>query len=395
MTRHHCLHTLGWLATAILALVPIMAGCKSKPQPQGLELIPANAFSRGWQLDLEQEKDQIRQVHLAGDTLFAYTKNNRVYAVSASGGELLALMQPAPPGAVMRPPVALKDNWIIPTTSTFEIFNRNGRLSRSIDLQRATRGPATGFDHFLYVGLDYPGSGRLAKIDIDKAYARTIWELHTFGAVSSAPAVLEDAVYVASEDGRVYAMNPERRPIWAIEGGVFRAAGPIEADLKADENNVYVASADGHLYALDRLTGRIRWRYVAGAPLRSDPVVTDTAVYILVPNKGLVSIDKNTGKDYREPNWVSRGSRSFLSADDKYVYVLWTDNHIVALDIKTGEPKFKSQRNDLTIFTTNTRDATIYGATPAGHIIAIKPVTTPGNVGLIVLREIRFGMRAG
>jgi outer membrane protein assembly factor BamB len=238
--------------------------------------------------------------------------------------------------------------------------------------------------------LDYPGGERLAKVDFTKAFGKTIWELLTFGGISAAPAVMEDAIYAGTEDARVFAVSPDRQPIWSTEGNIFRTEGPIVADLKSDDTGVYVACTDSKLYCIDRASGRLKWQYFAGTPLRTQPVVTADAVYQFVPGKGLVAIDKATGKDFREPRWVAPAAGRFLSQDDNNVYVRSAEGNVAALDRKTGEPRFKSRRSDITVFAwPNTKDSMIYGATPRGEVIAIKPVTTPGTMGQVVMNETR------
>ena len=137
----------------------------------------------------------------------------------------------------------------------------------------------------------------------------------------------------------------------------------------------------------DRQTGRIKWTYFAGRPLREPPVVLPDRVYQYVPGRGLVSIDKTEGKSMRDVVWSAPGARRFLSADDANVYVLASDNSIVALDKNTGEPKFRSKRRDLVITTPNTKDATIYAATKGGEVLSIRPVLKGGSVGQVVLDE--------
>ena len=375
-------------ATIVLALT--LFGCRTT-RPASLGMIPAEGFVQGWHADLKMRGgEQINRMYLREGVLFVYTTNNRVFAVTPTGGELKAIMQVAPRQGVVRPPVVLSDKWIFPTLSTFEVYTTAGKLERSADLGHATRGPATGSGNYLYVGLDYPAGERLVKVDFTKAFGKTIWELLTFGGISAAPAVMEDAIYAGTEDARVFAVSPDRPPIWTTEGGIFRTEGPIVADLKSDETGVYVACTDSKLYCIDRASGRLKWQYFAGTPLRTQPVVTADAVYQFVPGKGLVAIDKTTGKDFREPRWVAPAAGRFLSQDDKNVYVRSAEGNVAALDRKTGEPRFKSRRNDITVFAwPNTKDAMIYGATPRGEVIAIKPVTTSGTMGQVVMNEMR------
>ncbi len=306
---------------------------------------------------------------------------------SAAGGQLLSSNAITAPRGQLRPPVILGDKIVYPTLSTMEVYDRRGRLTASVPLEHPTRSPAVPQGNVLYFGVDHHRGGRLLRYDITRPYGKALWELMTFAPISSAPAVYEDVVYAASEDGRTYAVTRDRQPVWPIEGNTFLTAGRVTADLQVDDFGLYVASMDSKLYCLDRQTGRIKWTYFAGAPLRESPVVLADRVYQYVPRRGLVAIDKTEGKPMREPVWNAPGARRFLSADEANVYVLASDGSIVALDKASGEPKFRSRRRDLTITTPNTQNATIYAATKGGELVAIRPVLTAGTVGQLVFEE--------
>src|SRR5262249_2496863 len=153
---------------------------------------------------------------------------------------------------------------------------------------------------------------------------------------------------------------------------------------KIDDLALYVASMDSKLYALDRSSAKIRWQYFAGAPLRESPVVTANSIYQVVPNVGVVALDKTEGKYNREPKWIARGAKRFVSESEKYAFVVSGDNHLVAYEKATGEPKFKSKRTDLVAFAINTKDAMIFAATADGAVMGIQPVVKPGAVGAMV-----------
>jgi hypothetical protein len=364
-----------------------LAGCARRPPAPVMAPIPANAFQTGWRADLDLKRDSADRLFLRDGLVFLYTKNNRVNVISAAGGELLASNQVVSPRQELRPPVLLGDKIVYPTLLAFEVYDRRGREIETVPLERATRSPATPDENIVYVGLDYGTGGRLAKFDITRPYGRTLWELMTFGSISAAPAVYENIIYAASEDGRVYAVDENRAPVWPMEGNTFLTAGPVTADVKVDDYAVYIASTDSKLYALDRATGRIRWQYFGGRPLRTPPVVTQDRVYQYVPGRGLVSISKTEGESFRKPLWTARAARRFLSADDKHVYVLTADGAIAALDKATGEQVFRSKRDDFTVSTANTRDSTIYLSTDDGEVLAVKPVLRAGTVGEIVLND--------
>lgn len=377
------------LLTLILlaATVPLFNGCARRQPEPTLGPVPANGFVKGWGAALNLQRDQSSRIYLRDDLVFLYTRQNQVYILTASGGELIGLVQPASAASELRPPTLLGDKIVIPTIATLEVYDRRGRKLESIELERASRSSAAALNNFLYLGMDFVRGGRLVKLDINRPYGRTMWELMTFGPVSAAPAVYEETIFAASEDGRVYAVEESRDPVWLIEGGVFRTEGSIIADLRADDYGVYAAATDSKLYCLDRLTGRIRWTYFGGAPLRDAPVVTADRVYQQVPGRGLVAINKTEGQSSRNADWVAPNARQFLSADERHVYVLGTDSAVIALDKVSGQPRFRSNRRDFAIAASNPAGTMIYAATRAGEVLAIQPVLKPGTVGEIVLRE--------
>jgi hypothetical protein len=60
---------------------------------------------------------------------------------------------------------------------------------------------------------------------------------------------------------------------------------------------------------------------------------------------------------------------------------------MVALDKATGQKRFESRRKNLDVFATNTKDGFLYAATKGGRILAIRAVTSPGEVGEMVRGE--------
>jgi hypothetical protein len=366
----------------------VVTCCGPRRQPEVAPgPVPVNGFVKHWGASLQLDRDPADRLVLREDLVFMYTRGKRAFVLSAAGGDLLASSQITSPGGDVRPPVLMGERIVYPTLATLEVYDRRGRHLSSVPLQRPNRGPAVADQNFLYFGVDHAAGGRLVKMDLSREYGRTIWELMTFGAISAAPAVYQDGIYAASEDGRVYAIDAERDPIWALEGNTFRTDGPIVADVQADEFGVYVASTDSKLYCLDRLSGRIKWTYLAGVGLRTSPIVLADRVYQVVPGRGLVAINKIEGQPMRQPLWVAPDARAFLSADSVNVYVLGRDGSIIALDRNDGQPRFRSQRRDLTITAANTRDSTIYACTRQGEVLAIRPVLTPGVIGQIVFDE--------
>ena len=382
-------------------------GCrKDKPAQRATseESLPLQTFARQWATDLKLRGDALDGLHVRADQVYAYTGNGRAIALALDSGAI-QYNRPIKGGrTLLHPPVVLNENVelrgdqgptsavpvVIPTATTLEVLDRNtGRFIRSVPLGFTARSEAVGRGPVLYLGGAYRGSSRAAAVDIREPYVPIQWELMTpGGAVSAAPAIQEDTVFFGGEDGAVYAVTTAgREAIWPLPGGVFRTGGPIVGDLAVDEQNLYVASTDNKLYALNRNNGKIRWQYFGASSLRTGPAVTSDTVYQYVAGTGLVALDKAGGEFNRKPRWVAREGRQFLAQDGTNAYVRLRDNRVAALDKKTGEVRFTSNRRDLAVFGTNVlkEDGMVFAATKRGRIIAIRPVLKPGTVGEVVM----------
>jgi hypothetical protein len=115
--------------------------------------------------------------------------------------------------------------------------------------------------------------------------------------------------------------------------------------------------------------------------------VTAQTVYLPVPGKGLVALAKTEGKFFREPLWINGQATRLLAEDATFAYVRLRGNALAALDRKTGEVAFRSDRTDIDFFASNNRDGLIYSATKDGRVVAIRPVLRGGTFGELVSAE--------
>jgi outer membrane protein assembly factor BamB len=77
----------------------------------------------------------------------------------------------------------------------------------------------------------------------------------------------------------------------------FRASGPIRAGLSFSSGALLAPSQDGSLYALEPETGRLRWRYDAGAPLLSAPATDGEVAYLADRGGRLHAVRLDNGRD--------------------------------------------------------------------------------------------------
>lgn len=383
------------------------AGC-SEPQirykPNTIAALPAGSFTRAWMAPLKLDNGAITRIDVREQLIFVFTSDHQVTAINRGAGSIKFIAHLTTADERLLPPVELKDKLVFPTATSLELYDNTGVHERSVPLGAPIRSGAVGSGGMIYFGADDPLGGKLEAIDLSRNFATHTWELLSpGGSISSTPALYLGVLFIGTESNTVYAVNQERRPIWAMEGSVFKTSGPIVADLKADENGLYVACKDSILYCLNRANGKLLWQFYAGRPLNTAPVPTADTVYQYIEGEGIAAVTKDPKAAYNRPaKWTYKPGKQFLAQDEKYAYVMETRRDpddegltrrvIVAVDKQTGEKAFESYHQGFSVFGTNSRDNTIYAGYPSGEVFAIKPVLKAGQIGELVMTPMMTPM---
>jgi outer membrane protein assembly factor BamB len=94
-----------------------------------------------------------------------------------------------------------------------------------------------------------------------------LWTFKTAGPVKSSAAIVQDRVYIGSDDGNVYALAlADGKKVWT-----FKTGGGVESSPLVLEGKVFVGSSDGWLYALEAGTGKLAWKYETGDKILGAP----------------------------------------------------------------------------------------------------------------------------
>jgi|GEM_PF-1387293 len=205
------------------------------------------------------------------------------------------------------------------------------------------------------------------------------------GIITSSPTIVDDTVYVGSNDGNLYAFDQRTGDdVWrhavGITGGVGTppvASSPQVVDDTAyllvrhsyttyltaldwdtgetlwkedvgstsglwdssptvDNGTVYVGSrAENSLFAFDAETGEEEWVFETGGNVESSPTVVDDTVFVGSNDYNVYAVHANNGSQ----KWsVSTGERVFSSPTyhDGMVYVGSFDNDLYAIDAEGG-----------------------------------------------------------
>lgn len=94
--------------------------------------------------------------------------------------------------------------------------------------------------------------------------------------IASSPVVSSGILYIASEDGFIYALNSFTGEIlWK-----FKTESAIRGTPYAGEDSVWTTSGDGYIYSFDKIFGRLLFKSQTGGQDASSPILSDGKVYI-------------------------------------------------------------------------------------------------------------------
>ncbi len=173
------------------------------------------------------------------------------------------------------------------------------------------------------------------------ALPRPQWRLRLTGSVQGGIAAAGPAIVAASTGGDVAAIRAAADPgDWRISWLWRARLGPVYRRPGVDEaaRTLFVPSADQHLYALDAGTGQIRWRFAAGTPVLSEPLVASAGQHdyvVFSAGQQLLAVDAASG----QLAWSGPG-RGFSAGravcDGQRVYTAAADGYARAHDLATG-----------------------------------------------------------
>jgi len=156
-----------------------------------------------------------------------------------------------------------------PTLSATELAAPISGISSRLYVQGLTDADGYMFRH------DQFHTGRSPNTGIGPGYKK--WVYTTGDAIHSSPVIGADGtIYVGSQDGTFYAVNPDGTQQWA-----FPTALPVvSSPALAPDGTIYIGSGNTFLYAL-KANGDKLWEFQAGDQINTAPVLgADGTVYV-------------------------------------------------------------------------------------------------------------------
>lgn len=224
--------------------------------------------------------------------------------------------------------------------------------------------PAIGSNGTIYIGSN---DGYLYALNP----AGTLkWKYQTENSITSSPAIGNDGtIYVGSNDSYLYAVNPTGTLKWKL-----KTLGPISSSPAiGSDGTVYVGGSDGYLYAVHP-TGTLKWASNTYYPIYSSPAISNDGIIYIGNSVGLLAVD-STGN----VKWsldINSISSSPAIGRDGTVYVGSSNGYLYAID-NTGTIKlhYPTETIDLSSPAIS-NDGTVFFGSVEGYIYAISPTGT-------------------
>ena len=150
------------------------------------------------------------------------------------------------------------------------------------------------------------------------------WTFATARPLLAPPAVVEDRVYLSTEDGRT------GRVVWEYLTGLPSGSTPaVVGDL------VISVVRPGLIVALDKETGTVQWEVDIKASILASPLVVDGTLYLGAADSLLYAFDPMTGKElwtFDAQDWIINA----VAYSNGGLVVTTQGGGIYLVDAKTG-----------------------------------------------------------
>lgn len=380
--------------SSVLVLSGILAGCdgmlsadagrgrKAGPQAAGISVardeLPRLGLRELWSDKLQlPEHDRVQQVTMLGQQLVVVTERNFCYAIDTYTGDYRPLTEIAPQqtGPFKSPFFDGFHFFFAGTKRLVGINAATGKTEIQITLDMPSNVRAISDREFVYTGaLD----GKIFAYSIESQQKH--WEGRLGPAVVSLQFCRGNLVAARSDvlrgRGEVFMIAAKRwndEPLWTTYTQAPISA-PIVATAQPDEA-IFVASEDSRLYRLNAQHGWPDWELRTPAPLVDSPLVLEEAIVQIVPGHGTWVVDRMTS----EIRWKDSQTLQYLgqSADKTRMY-FFDGKNILAKKPQDGKTLGSLAVEGAKIMTVpNPDDTRLYLLNAAGSMICLDESKLP------------------
>jgi eukaryotic-like serine/threonine-protein kinase len=166
--------------------------------------------------------------------------------------------------------------------------------------------------------------------------AKRIWS-GKYGPIETSPLVVGEFLYVVTLDGTLQCLKKvDGVEFWKYEFADKDMRKPVRSSPASDGEVIVFGSDGGGIYAVERLTGKLRWKYQATASIFATPVLSNGVCVVGAIDGVLYALNTRTG----ELRWkYETGTRIFApaAATQKQIFIGTADGKVTALDLESGK----------------------------------------------------------
>ncbi len=197
----------------------------------------------------------------------------------------------------------------------------------------------------------------------------------------STPEVSGGKLFVGSCSGRFYAIGAESGSlIWDYDITMDGDQTSFHGDMIITENAVLIGTDDGegHIYSFDQTSGEANWKFPAGRGASSDIILHEDRVYGVTLEDHLVCLDLESGELlWRLETGANTAGRTITGSTpavvDGTVYYGGRDGVLHALDARTGKEIWKTEIDGQIVTSTLYLDGALFVGTDYSEIHRIDP----------------------
>lgn len=391
-----------WISHLVLWIVIIIfigfGACCSPSRPgRWAKFVPPSVLESAslqyyWRGKLPLEKgEKVENLWWCDENLYALTNRNRLIAVDAVGGRYLWSFRVAGAQHVFAPchvdklvlpksrgiaeilnpnphdTLAPFDAVIINTLSELMILDRRtGKVVRKFHFKFAANTPGCSDGVHYYVASV---KGRYFAVRLGDGLCQ--WEMSSGDVITARPTLFGGILYVAGQDGKFRAINPNRlrnRYLWQQ-----LTDGAISADFVVDRRGCFVPSEDYRLYAYDNFTGDALWTFVTQGPLRQAVQVGSESVFQYAHGDRFYAIDIVKGRE----RWSLSDGRLVLGCAKMNrmtcVFILDCHRRLLIVPEMIGKVEKSIPMTGFDLFIPNAIKPVIFAASKDGNVACITP----------------------
>lgn len=349
--------------------------------PTQRSLVKHNLERVWWgQATVDPHRDRIVHLTLDEINLYALSTSGIITAFNNETGKKLWATQLGRGNNISYPPVS-NSHYVFITVGTelYAIDRSSGEIDWELQLPTSASTSPTVDEDAVYVGTL---KGRVYAWNLRKLKELSNesklpawrdgalrWTFQTGGPISTPSIVTPRALLFASQDGSLYSVTLTDREMTFQ----FETDAPIATNLAENEDSVFLASEDQNLYCLNILNGIVRWRIRTSFPFQKPVMVLENEVYLSSRKSGLFQLSSKTGM---EEWWQPLGS-TFISMSPTRVYATNKLGDLLVLSRKDGAVLSAVPLRKYQVKLMNDLNDRIFCASESGVILCLKQKDLP------------------